>query len=90
MEATLRRLIEPAVADVEESNTAEAGPVAADVEEADAPPAGPEHDDTAKCRQCLRNLAESNTNMPNFRNSRSLNLSRFRLLRRKGVSDLWR
>lgn len=48
MEATLRRLIEPAVADVEESNTAEAGPVAADVEEADAPPAGPEHDDTAK------------------------------------------
>jgi hypothetical protein len=49
VEATLRRLIEPAVADVEEGNTAEAGRVAADVEEGNtASPAGPEHDDTAK------------------------------------------
>ena len=37
MEATLRRLIEP-IADVEDGNAAEAGPVAADVEEGDAQP----------------------------------------------------
>jgi hypothetical protein len=48
VEATLRRLIEPAVADVEEGNTAEAGPVVADGKEAHASPTGREHDDTAK------------------------------------------
>lgn len=59
MEGTLRRLIELAVADiaegntaeaadVEEGNTAEAALVAADVEEADASPADPEHDDPVK------------------------------------------
>ncbi len=64
VEATLRRLIEPAVAaaveegdtseveaaaaDVEEGHTAEVEPAAADLEKADTGPAGPQHDDTVK------------------------------------------
>jgi hypothetical protein len=63
VEATLRRLIgptaadveeadtaevEPAVADVEEADTAEVEPAAADVEEADTAPAGPQHDDALR------------------------------------------
>jgi hypothetical protein len=63
VEATLRRLIEPAAADVEEGDTAEVEPAAADVEEsdtaevepaaadvenADTAPAGPRHDDKVK------------------------------------------
>jgi hypothetical protein len=64
VEATLRRLIEPTVADVEvgdtaaveptaadieeEADTAAVEPAAADIEEADTAPAGPQHDDTVK------------------------------------------
>jgi hypothetical protein len=63
VEATLRRLIEPAAADLEaadtaegeppaadleEADTAEAEPAAADLEEADTAPAGPQHDDTVR------------------------------------------
>jgi hypothetical protein len=63
IEATLRRLIEPAVADlekgdtaevepavadIEEGDTAEVEPAAADIEKADTAPAGPQHDDTVK------------------------------------------
>jgi hypothetical protein len=63
VEATLRRLIEPAVADLEmgdtaevepavadleEGDTAEVEPAAADIEKADTAPAGPQHDDTVK------------------------------------------
>ena len=43
-----------------------------------------------RCLQSLRYLAEVGTNLLNSRNSRSLDLSRFRLLRRKGALDLWR
>ncbi len=45
VEATLRRLIEPAVADLEMGGTAEVEPAAADIEKADTAPAGPQHDD---------------------------------------------
>jgi hypothetical protein len=48
VEATLRRLIEPAAADLEEGDTAEVEPAAADLEEADTAPGGPQHDDTVK------------------------------------------
>jgi hypothetical protein len=63
VEATLRRLIEPAAADLEESDTAEVEAVAADLEEGDTAeveaaaanleegdtaPAGPQHDDTVE------------------------------------------
>jgi hypothetical protein len=63
VEATLRRLIEPAVADlemgdtaevepavadIEMGDTAEVEPAAADIEMADTAPAGPQHDDTVK------------------------------------------
>jgi hypothetical protein len=63
VEATLRRLIEPAVADVEVADTTEVGPAVADVEvadttevepavadleEGDTAPAGPKHDDTVE------------------------------------------
>ena len=63
VEATLRRLIEPAAADLEEGHTAEVEPAAADMEEghtaevepaaadmenADKAPAGPQHDDKVK------------------------------------------
>jgi hypothetical protein len=48
VEATLRRLIEPAVADLEMGDTAEVEPAAADIEMADTAPAGPQHDDTVK------------------------------------------
>jgi hypothetical protein len=63
VEATLRRLIEPAAADVEVGATAAVEPAAADVEEgataavepaaadlerADTAPSGPEHDETVK------------------------------------------
>ena len=46
VEATLRRLIEPAVADVEVGDTAEVEPAVADVGKADTTPGGPQHDDT--------------------------------------------
>jgi hypothetical protein len=46
VEATLRRLIEPAVADIEEGGTAEVEPAVADSEKADTAPAGPDDDDT--------------------------------------------
>ena len=63
VEATLRRLIGPAVADVEVADTTEVGPAVADVEvpdttevepavadleEGDTAPAGPTHDDTVE------------------------------------------
>jgi hypothetical protein len=48
VEATLRRLIEPAAADLQEADTAEGEPAAADLEQADTAPAGPQHDDTVK------------------------------------------
>ena len=63
VEATLRRLIEPAAADMEEGDTAQVEPAAADMEEghtaqvepaaadmenADTAPAGPQHDDKVK------------------------------------------
>jgi hypothetical protein len=48
VEATLRRLIEPAAADLEAADTAEGEPAAADLEQADTAPAGPQHDDTVK------------------------------------------
>ena len=48
VEATLRELIEPATADIDEHNTAEAKPTVADIEKADAAPVGPHHDDTEK------------------------------------------
>src|SRR5688572_17811510 len=63
VEATLRRLIEPAAADLAEGDTAEVQaaaadlaegdtaevePAAADLEEADTAPAGPQHEDTVK------------------------------------------
>jgi hypothetical protein len=63
VEATLRRLIEPAAADIEMADTAEVEPAAADIEKADTAevepaaayiekadtaPAGPQHDDTVK------------------------------------------
>jgi hypothetical protein len=48
VEATLRRLIEPAAADLEDADTAEVEPAAADLEEPDTAPAGPQHDDTVK------------------------------------------
>ena len=59
VEATLRRLIEPATADLEEGDTAEVEAAAANLEEgdtaevadlerADTAPAGPQHDDTVK------------------------------------------
>ena len=63
VEATLRRLIGPAVADVEVADTTEVGPAVADVEvpdttevepavadleEGDTAPAGPQHDDTVE------------------------------------------
>jgi len=63
VEATLRRLIGPAVADVEVADTTEVGPAVADVEvpdttevepavadleEGDTAPAGPKHDDTVE------------------------------------------
>jgi hypothetical protein len=48
VEATLRRLIEPAAADLAEGDTAEVEPAAAAIEKADTAPAGPQHDDTVK------------------------------------------
>ncbi|HLM21378.1 MAG TPA: hypothetical protein VK390_07635, partial [Propionibacteriaceae bacterium] len=63
VEATLRRLIEPAAgeleeghtaevepaaADLAEGDTAEVEPAAADLEKSDTAPAGPQHDDTVK------------------------------------------
>jgi hypothetical protein len=48
VEATLRRLIEPAVADLEEAETGEVEGVAADLEEDETARAGPQHDDTVK------------------------------------------
>ena len=81
---------EPAAADVEEGDTAEAEPPAADVEKADTAPAGPHMTTQYRCLQSLRYLAEVSTNVLNYRNSKSLDLSRFRLLRRKGALDTWR
>ena len=48
VEATLRRLIGPAVADVEVPDTTEVEPAVADLEEGDTAPAGPKHDDTVE------------------------------------------
>jgi hypothetical protein len=48
VEATLRRLIEPAAADVEEAETVEVEPAVADIGKADTAPAGPQHDGTVK------------------------------------------
>jgi hypothetical protein len=48
VEATLRRLIEPAAADLEEGDTADVEPAAADLEKADTAPAGSQHEDTVK------------------------------------------
>ena len=48
VEATLRRLIEPGVVDMEEADTAEVGPVVADLEEGDTAKVDLEEGDTAK------------------------------------------
>jgi hypothetical protein len=48
VEATLRRLIEPPVADIEEGDTPKVDPAAVDTEEADTTPAGPDDDDTVE------------------------------------------
>jgi hypothetical protein len=66
VEATLRRLIEPAVADVEEDNTAEAGSVAGDVEEGDTAEVEPavadvEEADTAEAEPAVADVEEGNT-----------------------------
>jgi hypothetical protein len=66
VEATLRRLIEPVVADVEEGDTAEAGPVVADVEEGDTAEAGPvvadvEEGDTAEAGPVVADLEKADT-----------------------------
>ncbi len=44
----------------------------------------------SRCLESRRYLAGVDINVLNSRNSRSLDLSRFRLLRRKGAVDLWR
>jgi hypothetical protein len=64
VEATLRRLIEPAVADVEEDNTAEAGSVAGDVEEGDTAEVEPavadvEEADTAEAEPAVADVEEA-------------------------------
>jgi hypothetical protein len=64
VEATLRRLIEPAVADVEEGNTAEAGSVAGDVEEGDTAEVEPavadvEEADTAEAEPAVADVEEA-------------------------------
>ena len=66
VEATLQRLIEPAVADVEEGDTAEADPAAADVEvgdtaEADPAAADVEEGDTAEAEPVVADLEEDDT-----------------------------
>ena len=66
VEATLRRLIEPAVADVEEGDTAEVGPAAADVEEGDTAEVGPvvadvEEGDTAEVEPVVADVEEGDT-----------------------------
>jgi hypothetical protein len=48
VEATLRRLIEPAAADMDDGHTAEAEPAAADMDDGHTAPAGPPHDDEVK------------------------------------------
>jgi hypothetical protein len=57
-EATLRKLIEPAVADVEEGDTAEVRAVVADAEKGDRAPAGPQDDDTVVTPAVLAALSE--------------------------------
>ena len=66
VEATLRRLIEPAVADVEEGDTAEVEPVVADVEEADTAEVEPaaadvEEGDTAEVEPAAADVEEADT-----------------------------
>ena len=67
VEATLRRLIEPAAADVEEGDTAEVEPAAADVEEeantAEAEPAAAdvEEADTAEVEPAVADVEEADT-----------------------------
>jgi hypothetical protein len=62
-----------------------------DLKKADTAPAGPQHGGHSKdALQSLRYLAKVDSNILNSQNSRSLDLSRFRLLRRKGALDTWR
>jgi hypothetical protein len=57
LEATLRGLIKPAVADVEEDDPAEVEPLVADLDErADGAPAGPHDDDTVQMPAVLAGL----------------------------------
>jgi hypothetical protein len=63
--ATLRRLIEPTVADIEDGNTAEAGPVAADME-GNTAEAGPavvdvEEGDAGEAGPAVADVEETNT-----------------------------
>ena len=57
VEATLRRLIEPAVADVEEGGTAKVDSAAADSVNTDRSPAGPDDDDTVEAPAVLAGLS---------------------------------
>jgi hypothetical protein len=66
VEATLRRLIEPAVADVEEADAAEVEPAVADLVEADAAEVEPaaadvEEGDTAEVELAVADLVEGDT-----------------------------
>jgi hypothetical protein len=66
VEATLRRLIEPAAGDLEEGHTAEVEPAAADMEEADAAEVEPaaadmEEADTAEVEPAAGDLEEADT-----------------------------
>ena len=79
--------VEAVAADLEEGDTGEVEAVAADLEKADTAPAGVQDDDTVRMPAVLRYLAEVESNVLNSRNSRSLDLSRFRALRRKGALD---
>jgi len=66
VEATLRRLIEPAVGDIDKDDTADARPAVADIDEHDAAETRPaaanmdEHD-TAETRPAAANMDERNT-----------------------------
>jgi hypothetical protein len=66
VEATLRRLIEPAVADLEEGDTAEVEPAVADLEEGDTAEVEPavadlEEGDTAEVEPAVADLEEGDT-----------------------------
>jgi hypothetical protein len=66
VEATLRRLIEPAVADIEEGDTAEVEPAVADIEMADTAEVEPavgdiEEGDTAEVEPAVADIEEGDT-----------------------------